>query len=101
MREITVDQVEDALSQGATVVDVREHQEYADAHVPGVVPIPLGQLPARAPELDRTAPVYLICASGNRSAAAQDFLIQAGFDAVNVAGGTRAWAQSGRPLERG
>jgi rhodanese-related sulfurtransferase len=101
MREITVEQVEEALTKGATVVDVREHQEYAQAHVPGVLPIPLGQLPARAPELDRSAPVYLICASGNRSAAAQELLIQAGFDAVNVAGGTRAWAESGRPLERG
>lgn len=101
MREITVDEVEDVLGQGALVVDVREPQEYADAHVPGVVPIPLGQLPQRASGLDRENPVYLICASGSRSAVARDVLLEAGFDAHNVAGGTRAWAESGRPLERG
>ena len=37
----------------APLIDVREAREYADAHVPGAVLMPMGQLPARLAELDR------------------------------------------------
>lgn len=101
MREINIDQVASALEDGACVVDVRETGEYAAGHVPGAVNIPMGHLTRRADELDRSAPVLLICASGNRSAAMADLLVAQGFDAVNVVGGTGAWMRSGRPLETG
>ena len=100
MREITVDQLATELDEGATVVDVREVAEYREGHVPGAANIPMGRLPDRLEELDRSRPVYVVCASGNRSRAMTDVLTGAGFDAVNVAGGTSAWAQSGRPLEK-
>jgi rhodanese-related sulfurtransferase len=100
MREVTVTDLAAALAEGANVVDVRESAEYAEGHVPGAVPIPMGHLPARTTELDRTQPVYVICASGNRSAAMTDYLAAAGFDAASVAGGTNAWAREGRPIER-
>ena len=60
----------------------------------------MGRLTSRLDELDRTRPVYVVCASGNRSSAMTDALTSAGFDAVNVAGGTQAWAAAGRPLEQ-
>jgi len=101
MREIDIEQAASALSEGATVVDVREDTEYAAGHVPGVLPIPMGQLPSRLGELDRTVPVYVICASGNRSSAMTAFLIRSGFEAASVAGGTEAWARAGRPIEKG
>lgn len=101
MREITVTQLADALDNGATIIDVREPAEYAEGHVPGVTLIPMGHLPARTGELDRTKPVYVICASGNRSAAMTDYLTAAGFDAASVAGGTTAWERAGRRIERG
>ena len=99
MREITIDQLEPALRDGITLVDVREVAEFRDGHVPGAVNIPMGQLSARLGELDRTRPVHVVCASGNRSSAMTDVLIAAGFDAANVVGGTRAWVESGRPVE--
>jgi rhodanese-related sulfurtransferase len=101
MREVTIDDLSQALDQGATVVDVREPGEYAEGHVPGVVHIPMGHLPARVDELDRNQPVYVICASGNRSSAMTDFLTSAGFDAASVAGGTAAWTRAGRPVQKG
>jgi rhodanese-related sulfurtransferase len=61
----------------------------------------MGQLSSRLGELDRSRPVYLVCASGNRSGAMASLLHQNGFDAVNVAGGTNAWVQSGRPVTTG
>lgn len=101
MREVTIDDLSQTLGQGATIVDVRESGEYAEGHVPGAVHIPMGHLPARVGELDRDQPVYVICASGNRSAAMTDYLASAGFDAASVKGGTTAWARAGRPVHRG
>jgi rhodanese-related sulfurtransferase len=80
---------------------VRETSEYAEGHVPGALNIPMGQLTSRLNELDRTAAVHLVCASGNRSSAMADVLLAQGFDAVNVAGGTGAWIRSGQPVEKG
>lgn len=99
--EIDVDELARVMDGGATVVDVREPGEYAAGHVPGAALIPMGQLPSRAGELDRAKPVYVVCASGNRSAAMTDFLRGAGFDAYSVAGGTKGWALSGRPVVEG
>ncbi|WP_166140042.1 rhodanese-like domain-containing protein [Nocardioides ochotonae] len=100
MREITIDDLDPALEKGATLVDVREVNEYREGHIPGAVNIPMGRLTSRLDELDRSRPVYVVCASGNRSSAMTDVLTSAGFDAVNVAGGTAAWTRAGRPTER-
>ncbi|GEP39663.1 hypothetical protein NPS01_33260 [Nocardioides psychrotolerans] len=98
MREIDIEQTAIALEGGGTLIDVRETAEFAAGHVPGAVNIPMGHLTNRIGELDRTAPVHLICASGNRSAAMTDVLVAQGFDAVNVLGGTGAWIRSGRQV---
>ena len=87
-----------AEREAGTTVDVREKAEYAQAHVPGAVLLPMGQLASRLGELDRSARVHVVCASGNRSRAMTDLLVAAGFDAVSVTGGTQAWIQSGRAV---
>lgn len=87
-----------AKREAGVTVDVRERAEYAQVHVPGAVLMPMGQLASRLDELDRSARLHVICASGNRSKAMTDLLVAAGFDAVSVAGGTRAWLESGRPV---
>lgn len=98
MREIDIDQAASVFEQRAAVLDVREPDEYREGHIPGAINIPMGQLAARLGELDRDRPVYVVCASGNRSSAMTDVLTAAGFDAINVAGGTTAWISSGRPV---
>ncbi|UAL31167.1 rhodanese-like domain-containing protein [Nocardioides rotundus] len=100
MCETTVDQLAAALDQGAPVIDVREPAEFREGHVPGATNIPMGQLTARLGEIDPNRPVHVVCASGNRSSAMADVLTANGFDAMNVAGGTRAWIRSGRPIEK-
>jgi rhodanese-related sulfurtransferase len=90
-----------AQADGAVVVDVREPAEYVGGHVPGALLMPMGQLPSRVAELDRSRPVFVICASGNRSRAMSDYLERAGFDARSVDGGTSAWIQAGHPVVRG
>lgn len=98
--KIDVEELAAAHERGF-LVDVREPDEYVAGHVPGAVLIPMGQLANRMGEIDKTSPVFVICASGNRSSAMTDLLLGAGFDAVSVAGGTGAWSRSGRPLEGG
>ena len=100
MCETTVDQLAAALDQGAPVIDVREPAEFREGHVPGATNIPMGQLTARLGEIDPNRPVHVVCASGNRSSAMADVLTANGFDAMDVAGGTRAWIRSGRPIEK-
>lgn len=55
---------------------------------------------ARHPDAEEHHP-YVVCASGNRSGAMTDLLRARGIDAVNVAGGTRAWVAAGLPVVEG
>lgn len=86
---------------GAMVIDVREPAEYVAGHVPGAELIPLGQLASRAAQLPRGVAIYVICASGNRSLRATEYLVGAGFEAWSVAGGTGAWQRAGNPVVLG
>ncbi|MDD7942686.1 rhodanese-like domain-containing protein [Actinomycetospora lutea] len=99
IREITVEQLA-AACQGPhppMLLDVRGRDEYAAGHVPGAINIPLDELPGRLGELHGDGPVAAICQSGRRSIHAAEQLNASGLDAVSVAGGTGAWAESGRP----
>jgi rhodanese-related sulfurtransferase len=80
----------------AVLVDVREPQEWAAGHAPQAQHRPLGGLDANA--LDPGLPVIAICRSGNRSGKAADLLAAAGVPVYNLAGGMKAWAQSGLPV---
>ncbi|MEY4275621.1 MAG: sulfurtransferase, rhodanese related [Actinomycetota bacterium] len=97
--EVTIDDLADAISHGAYVLDVREQEEYDEVHVPGVVLIPLGQLEERIDEVEDGSRVFVICRSGARSLKGADILEANGIDAVSVAGGTLGWVASGRPTE--
>lgn len=99
--EIGLDELAAALQEGATVVDVRELDEYVEAHVPGVQLIPLSEFNERWQEIPAEGPVYVICAVGGRSMKAAVALRSAGIDAFNVAGGTNAWRKEGRRVETG
>lgn len=100
MKEVDIDLAASAVAGEATVLDVREPGEYREGHLPGAVNIPVGHLTARLGDLDRNQPVYVVCASGNRSSAMTEVLTAAGFDAINIAGGTGAWIRSGRPIKK-
>ena len=97
--EVGLDDFAAAHSQGAYVVDVREAAEVASGRVPGAVHIPMNDIPARAAELPKDAPFFVICASGGRSRQVVDHLQAQGLNALNVAGGTSGWEQRGWPLE--
>lgn len=97
--EIDVSRLVDARAAGAPVIDVRRDDEYAEAHVPGAHLIPLDDVVERIDEVPTTGTVYVICATGVRSAKAVQHYRAQGIDAVNVAGGTRAWIEAGLPTD--
>jgi rhodanese-related sulfurtransferase/glyoxylase-like metal-dependent hydrolase (beta-lactamase superfamily II) len=83
------------------VVDVREPFEWDEVHAPQAVHVPLGDLPAHLGELDASRRIACLCRSGNRSGTATAWLLQQGFDAVNVTGGMIAWLEQGLPVAHG
>ena len=101
LSEITVQELADRMALGACLIDVRQPDEYRGGHVPGAVLIPLDQVPDRHESLQQFDQVLLVCHSGGRSLAAAQFLSERGIEAVNVAGGTSAWIDSGRDVVQG
>jgi len=99
--EVDVDTLAEAHAEGAVVLDVRNPDEYEAGHVPGAKLIPLGELGARQDEIPDGDPIYVVCASGGRSLTATKAMVQAGYRAVSVAGGTKAWVETGRPVVTG
>ncbi len=99
--EVDVATFADAHTDGAPVLDVREPFEYVSGHVPGARLVPMDRVHSVIPDLPRDTPVYIICATGNRSYTAAGWLRGAGVDAVSVAGGTSQWRTQGRVLDHG
>ncbi len=99
--EVDVDTLAEAHAHGAVVLDVRNPDEYEAGHVPGAKLIPLGELGARQDEIPDGDPIYVVCASGGRSLTATKAMVQAGYRALSVVGGTKAWVETGRPVVTG
>jgi rhodanese-related sulfurtransferase len=97
--EIDVATLAERLAEGAPLIDVRQPDEYAEAHIPGAVLVPLGEVPDRLDAFSTSATNYLVCRSGARSMRAAEYLAEQGFDVVNVIGGTLAWQASERPTD--
>lgn len=82
------------------LIDVRETDEFTEAHAVGATNIPLSELINRFSEIDTTHNVYVICRSGIRSAQAAEYINQvtSSDKAINVAGGTLEWIAQELPI---
>ena len=73
---------------GATIIDVRTSDEYADGYYKGAINIPVNALPGKLDSLGpKDKPIIVYCASGSRSAVAMSMLKARGFTDVTNAGG--------------
>lgn len=88
-----------APDDGIELIDVRQGEEFEAGHIEGARHIELGQLSARAGEVDRDRKVVFYCRSGTRSAMATEAFTEAGYDVQNMEGGLIAWVESQLPLE--
>ena len=89
--------------QNALVLDVRDAAEYGKGHVLNARNIALGELEARATEIEKhkTKAVIVVCDTGTRSGKAAATLRKLGFEQVfTLSGGVGAWRQAGLPLEQ-
>lgn len=96
MREISVEDVARRLQSDPSFVllDVREPDEIAIVKVEGARWIPMREIPQRLGELDRQAPIAVMCHHGGRSERVAAFLLSQGFaDVANVDGGIDAYAK--------
>ncbi|MGA2432980.1 MAG: rhodanese-like domain-containing protein [Acidimicrobiales bacterium] len=96
---VDVAQARDLVAGGALLLDVREDAEFDLGHAPGALHVPLADVPDQLAELAKDRQIVCVCRSGGRSARAANFLMENGFNVVNLEGGMTAWAESGAPLE--
>jgi rhodanese-related sulfurtransferase len=80
-----------------TLLDVREEWELKVASVPGIVHIPMNDVPGRLDELDRDTEIVVLCRSGRRSLDVAKFLEPKGFRTSNLSGGILAWSRDVDP----
>lgn len=97
--EIETDAMPALLADGATVLDVREPQEYEQGAISGSIHIARGNLESQieARITDKDKRIAVVCASGVRSAFAAKTLAELGYrDVVSMKGGFNRWKDEGR-----
>lgn len=94
MNAIKPEEIKQRLAKGEklNMIDVREDEEVAHGMIPGAVHIPMGELPERHNEIERTGEIILVCRSGNRSARVYEYLQSLGYTGLlNMTGGMLEW----------
>jgi len=104
IREVTVAETQERLAADNAVrlIDVREDNEWSAAHASGAEHLGKGiierDIEVSVP--DKSTEVILYCGGGYRSALAADVLQNMGYTSVfSMAGGWKAWKDSGGPVE--
>lgn len=104
IKELTVPDTLERLKANpdAKLVDVREDNEWNAAHAAGAIHLGKGII-ERDVEVtvpDKSTELILYCGGGYRSALAADALQTMGYTNVwSMAGGWKAWKESGAPVE--
>src|SRR6187397_1040576 len=96
--EISVNEAQQRMNEGAKLIDVREDNEWAASHAAGATHMGRGiierDIVQTFPEKDTELILY--CGGGYRSALATDMLQKMGYTNVfSMAGGWKAWTESG------
>jgi len=96
VKEVSVEETLGKIGTGATLIDVREDNEYEAGHAAGATHIGRGVIErdiiGKFP--DKDAELILYCGGGYRSALAADNLQRMGYTNVfSMAGGWAAWQE--------
>lgn len=92
---ITATAAQDALSNGALLVDVRSNAEWNAGHAPAATHLSVENVRNHAGRLPKGAQIITICRSGARSAQAAQALADLGYQVSSVKGGMHAWQRAG------
>jgi rhodanese-related sulfurtransferase len=96
--QTTIAELPSEFGPDSMLLDVREDDEWNRGHAAEARHIPMGEVPARLDEIDRSSTLYVICKAGGRSAKVAQLLAHHGYEPINVSGGMLAWAEAGRPV---
>lgn len=103
VREVSIEHTRAALESGrARLIDVREDNEWNEAHASGAEHLGKGiierDIETFAP--NKASELILYCGGGYRAALAADSLQRMGYTNVaSMAGGWRAWQAANAPIE--
>ena len=92
------------MNQGATVLDLRKAEAYAEGHITGARHFDPAQLGTAGEALRKykERPLIIYCDRGVTAAGAARELVRQGFTKVfNLRGGLAAWRAENLPLARG
>lgn len=92
LKIVHFNEIDDIVSKGGFLVDVRDPQEVEMGAIPGAVNIPLDTIRERLDEFPADQPVYITCQVGLRGYLASRILEQNGIDTVNLSGGYKTYA---------
>ena len=103
IREVSVadTQARVAANQDVKLIDVREDNEWQAGHAAGAKHLGKGIIERDIEEQvpDKSTELILYCGGGYRSALVADVLQQMGYtNAFSMAGGWKAWKESGAPV---
>ena len=94
MTNFTCDGIRQTIQKGATLLDVRNVDEFNRGALPNAKNIPLSILPVLANErLDINDPVLIYCQAGARAVMAEKILIGLGFNNITNIGGIEHYQQ--------
>lgn len=102
LTKLSAQDVHARLAAGkAMLVDIREADEFARAHIPGARSQPLSAFEVAHLAIDPDADVVFTCRTGMRTAGACDRLAaRVNGDAFVLDGGLDGWEKAGLPVER-
>jgi rhodanese-related sulfurtransferase len=94
-----IEKLNDAIDNGAFLLDVREAREYLEGHIPGAVNIPIRTLAQNLDQIPTDRPVFIYCKSGHRAALSIAALQTLGFsNARTFPPGFAGWLDAGQPI---
>lgn len=91
--EILPYEVEQLRLEGkiASIIDVREADEFQGGHIPGAVNISVNVIQSKLNQIDKGKEHIIVCHSGGRSGVASAILAANGFKVKNMTGGMLDW----------
>lgn len=106
IREVSVAETKTRMAENpdAKLIDVREDNEWQAAHAAGAVHLGKGIIERDIETVvpDKATELILYCGGGYRSALAADVLQKMGYTNVcSMAGGWKAWKESGGDISQG
>ncbi|MBC7183541.1 MAG: sulfurtransferase [Marinobacter sp.] len=103
IREVPLEQADDAIKDADLLLDVRDADEYRTGHIPGAINISRGLLEfkfSNDPALEnRDMKIVCYCKTSGRAALSAQALKEMGYMHVqSIAGGFDAWQEAGKPV---